>query len=160
MKRFLVSIFIAVLCPLPGFASVDWVWVDKSERKMYLVDGDVVVREYTVSLGANPQGHKRERGDEKTPEGTYTLDFVKEDSSFYRAMHISYPNAYDRHDALSRGVSPGGSIMVHGIKNGYEQLSDISHYFDWTDGCIAIKNHEMDEFLRMVKVGTPIRIEW
>lgn len=160
MKKTFAVFLVVFLYPFSVQASVDLVWVVKSERKMYLVDGDEVIREYNISLGANPEGHKEQKGDERTPEGRYVLDYTKNDSSFYRSMHISYPNQSDRIDAWNRGVSPGGSIMVHGLKNGHERLADISHHFDWTDGCIAIKNHEMDEFLNLVRVGTPISIQW
>lgn len=141
-------------------AAVDLVKVDKSERTMVLMDGAKVVKTFRISLGANPEGHKRQQGDKKTPEGTYTLDYKKEDSAFYRAMHISYPNAKDVADAKRRGVNPGGQIMVHGQKNGLSALSIVTQYVDWTDGCIAISNSEMDEFMRLVPVGTKIMIEW
>lgn len=105
----LFLIFIA----LPAFAGVDLIKVNKSERKMYLLSGGKTVKEYDVALGANPKGHKQQEGDKKTLEGEYTLDYKKEDSSFYRAMHISYPNEADVANAYKRGVSPGGFIMVH-----------------------------------------------
>ncbi len=142
------------------FGAVDLVKVDKSENKMYLFEGENIVKEYHVAFGANPQGHKQQEGDEKTPEGIYTLDYKKEDSSFYRAMHISYPNEADVSRAKKLGVSPGGFIMVHGQKNGLGWLSSISQNFNWTNGCIALTNSEMDEFLELVNVGTPIEIEW
>ncbi len=139
---------------------MDLVKVVKSERTMYLMGGASVVRKFRVSLGANPKGHKQQQGDKRTPEGTYTLDYKKEDSAFYRAMHISYPNAKDVADAKRRGVNPGGQIMVHGQKNGLGALSPITQYVDWTDGCIAISNSEMDEFMSLVPVGTKIKIVW
>ena len=141
-------------------AEVDLVKVDKSERKMYLLRGESIVKEYKISLGANPNGHKEKEGDERTPEGIYTLDYIKEDSSFYKAMHISYPNQLDKENAKKKGINPGGFIMVHGQKNGTGWLSSVSQNFDWTNGCIAISNKEMDEFLSFVKVGTKIQIEW
>ncbi len=141
-------------------ADVNLVKVDKSERKMYLIDNEKIIKEYDIALGASPQGHKQQEGDEKTPEGVYSLDYKKEDSAFYRAMHISYPNKKDKDNAKSKGVSPGGFIMVHGQKNGLGWLSFVSQYFDWTNGCIAITNPEIDEFMSLVKVGTKIQIEW
>lgn len=143
-----------------AFAGVDLVKVDKSESRMYLLDGEKVVKEYHVAFGANPKGHKQQEGDEKTPEGSYTLDYKKEDSSFYRAMHISYPNEQDKTNAEKLGVSPGGFIMVHGQRNWLGWLSSITQKYNWTNGCIALTNSEMDEFMDLVNVGTTIQIEW
>ena len=142
------------------FADVDLVKVEKSINKMYLLDGDKVVREYHVAFGGDPKGHKQQEGDQKTPEGTYTLDYKKEDSSFYRAMHISYPNEKDKQNAKKLGVSPGGFIMVHGQKNWLGWFAPITQQFNWTNGCIALTNNEMDEFMDLVKVGTAIQISW
>lgn len=144
----------------PVLADVDLVRVDKSENRMYLLAGDTVVREYHVAFGANPQGHKVQEGDERTPEGTYTLDYVKEDSAFYRAMHISYPSEADIANADGLGVSPGGFIMVHGQRNWFGWFAPITQRFNWTNGCIALTNAEMDEFIALVDVGTQIQIEW
>lgn len=156
--RYFVLLFIA-LSNL-AFAGVDLVKVDKSASKMYLLDGDVVLKEYHVAFGATSKGHKRQEGDEKTPEGTYTLNYKKEDSSFYRAMHISYPNEADKANAKKLGVSPGGFIMVHGQRNRLGWLSLITQRFNWTNGCIALTNSEMDEFMELVSSGTKIQIEW
>ena len=142
------------------FADVNLVKVIKSESKMYLLDGDKVIKEYHVAFGARPKGHKQQEGDEKTPEGTYILDYKKEDSSFHRAMHISYPNEQDKANAKEHGVSPGGFIMVHGQHNWLGWLAPITQRFNWTNGCIALTNSEMDEFMSLVKVGTPIEIKW
>ncbi len=141
-------------------ANVDLVKVDKSERKMYLLEQGKIIKEYRISLGSAPEGHKLQEGDQRTPEGTYTLDYIKEDSSFYRSMHISYPNAADKSQAQERGVSPGGFIMVHGQRNYLGWLAGIAQHFDWTNGCVAITNREMDEFLHLVSVGTKIQIQW
>ncbi len=143
-----------------AYAGVDLVRVEKSKSKLYLLEGDKIIKEYRVSFGANPKGHKQQEGDKKTPEGRYILDYKKEDSSFYRAMHISYPNKVDVAKAVSRGVSPGGFIMVHGQRNGLGWLSAVTQKFNWTNGCIALSNVEMDEFMSLVKVGTKIEIKW
>ncbi|TLU65670.1 hypothetical protein FE810_06990 [Thalassotalea litorea] len=139
---------------------VDLVKVDKSKNLMYLIKQGEVVRQYHIALGENPKGHKQRQGDERTPEGRYILDYKKEDSSFYRAMHISYPNEVDLANAKQNGVSAGGLIMIHGQKNGREKLAPITQQYNWTDGCIALTNEEMDEFMALVNVGTPIEIEW
>jgi len=149
-----------LLFSAPTFAGVDLVKVDKSENKMYLLDNGKVVKEYHVAFGANPEGHKQKEGDEKTPEGAYTLDYKKEDSSFYRAMHISYPNKTDIANAESNNVSAGGFIMVHGQRNWLSWFASITQRFNWTNGCIALTNSEMDEFMKLVNVGTAIHIEW
>jgi murein L,D-transpeptidase YafK len=141
-------------------AGVDLVKIDKSANKMYLLEGEKIIKEYHVAFGANPKGHKQQEGDEKTPEGIYTLDYKKEDSSFYRAMHISYPNGEDKGHANKLGVAPGGFIMVHGQKNKLGWLSAITQNFNWTNGCIALTNPEMDEFMELVSVGIKIQIEW
>lgn len=155
-----IILFIILLVSTSICAEVTLVKVDKSERKMYLLNGEKTVREFDISLGGSPKGHKEKEGDEKTPEGIYSLDYVKEDSSFYRAMHISYPNEIDKANAAKKGVDPGGFIMVHGQKNGLGWLYWASQNFNWTNGCIAITNREMDEFISLVKVGTKIQIEW
>ncbi|CAM2984695.1 L,D-transpeptidase family protein [Vibrio mytili] len=141
-------------------AAVDLVKVDKSKRRMYLMDNGVTIKEYRIALGANPKGHKQERGDNRTPEGSYTLDYVFDDSAYYRSVHISYPDAIDRLEAHRQGVDPGGDIKIHGLKNGETQDPNFIQSFDWTNGCIAITNEEMDEFIKLVKMGTPIAIEW
>ncbi len=153
-------IFLFLFVSTIACADVDLVKVDKSENRMFLMDGEKIVKEYRVALGANPKGHKQYEGDERTPEGVYTLDYINEDSLFYRAMHISYPNEVDKSRAAKNGLSPGGFIMVHGQRNNLGWLSAITQNFNWTNGCVALKNSEMDEFLELVKVGTKIQIEW
>lgn len=157
MKLFTLTL---TFVSLFSWAEIDLVEVDKSENKMYLLDNDKVIKEYHVAFGENPKGHKEQEGDEKTPEGIYTLDYKKEDSSFYRAMHISYPNESDLDNAKNKGVSAGGFIMVHGQRNTLGRLSTLTQRFNWTNGCIALTNTEMDEFMTLVKVGTKIKIEW
>jgi murein L,D-transpeptidase YafK len=139
-------------------ADIDHVLVNKSELKMHLISKGVKIREYSIALGANPKGHKEQEGDERTPEGKYFLDYKKSDSSFYKAIHISYPNEEDIAKAKEKGVNHGGLIMIHGQKNGLGWLSWISQNFNWTNGCIAVTNSEMDEIWNLVKIGTPIEI--
>lgn len=156
----IITLLTLLLITSVSFAQVTLVKVKKSENKMYLLESDRVIKEYHVVFGTNPKGHKQQEGDEKTPEGIYTLDYKKEDSSFYRSMHISYPNEQDKANAKNLGVSPGGFIMVHGQRNGFGWLAPIAQWFNWTDGCIALTNSEMDEFMELVNVGTKIQIEW
>ncbi|MBD0260812.1 MAG: L,D-transpeptidase family protein [Cytophagales bacterium] len=141
-----------------GTEQADKVVVYKSKRQMQLLRAEKVLRTYRVALGDNPVGHKRQEGDEKTPEGDYVLDWRNPNSLYYKSIHISYPNAQDRQQARRRGVSPGGDIMIHG-RNGPVVLPDGTwKWKDWTDGCIAVTNAEMDEIWKMVKNGTPIQI--
>ena len=155
-----ILFLVFVLTSSFAFAKVDLVKVDKSANKMFLMQGEKVIKEYKIALGANPQGHKQQEGDKRTPEGTYTLDYKKEDSAYYRSMHISYPNKIDIESAKKRGVSPGGFIMIHGQPNGRGWIASISQQTNWTDGCIALSNEEMDEFMALVAVGTKIDIAW
>jgi murein L,D-transpeptidase YafK len=139
---------------------VDRVLVKKSERKMELHKQNAVYRTYRISLGDQPRGHKIQEGDERTPEGNYVLDWRNPNSSFYKSMHVSYPNSLDRTVARSLGVSPGGMIMIHGLPNWLSSPRLAAEYRrrDWTDGCIAVGNDEMDEIWRLVRDGTPITI--
>jgi murein L,D-transpeptidase YafK len=119
------------------------------------------MRTYRVALGQNPVGHKRERGDGRTPEGLYRIDYKKPESKFNLALHVDYPNERDRAQAAARGVDPGGSIYIHGQPTAAAELSFFRVKFareDWTDGCIAVTNVEMDEIYRSVREGTPILI--
>lgn len=154
-----VLLLSSLLC-LPVWANVDLVKVDKSKRRMYLIDNNQIIREFRIALGKQPKGHKVQEGDQRTPEGRYYLDFVLDDSEFYRSIHISYPNAKDLAYASKLNLDPGGNIKIHGLKNGEHRPARYMQSFDWTDGCIAISNQEMDELLKLVKVGTPIEIKW
>ena len=152
-------IAVALLWSITVFAeTADSVLVDKSDEKLYLLKDGSVIAEYSVVFGANPEGHKQQEGDGRTPEGSYILDYKLEDSTFHRAIHISYPNEKDRESAAERGVDPGGAIMIHGQRNGLGWLSLITQRFNWTDGCIAVTNSEMDKIWESVPVNTPIQI--
>ena len=136
----------------------DKVLVDKSERKMWLLKSGNKYREYAISLGDSPEGHKVQQGDEKTPEGLYTIDYRNPQSSYHLSLHITYPNKKDKAHARSMGVDPGGLIFIHGLPNGYESYSWYFKGRDWTDGCIAVNNEEIREIWKLVKNGTPIEI--
>jgi murein L,D-transpeptidase YafK len=141
-------------------ASADLVLVKKSLRKMQLIKNGQVVREYRIALGDQPYGHKMQEGDERTPEGSYILDWRNPNSRFYKSIHVSYPNDQDIRFARYMGVSPGGMIMIHGQPDYIRSPKMRAQYQrrDWTDGCIAVQNEEMDEIWRAVRDGTPIRI--
>jgi murein L,D-transpeptidase YafK len=137
---------------------VDLVKVDKSSRELALLSQGKVVATFDIVLGGNPVGHKQREGDKRTPEGRYVLDFKKRDSAYFRAIHISYPNHADRQRARRAGVSPGGAIMIHGQPNGLGWLSSASQRYDWTDGCIALSNEDMQRVWDLVQVPTSIEI--
>lgn len=157
--RFLTVLLLYLLFQ-PAWAepSVTLVRVVKSEQKLLLMAGDKSLQEFHVALGANPVGHKQQEGDKRTPEGSYVLDYKKADSAFYKAIHISYPNAGDIASARERGVKPGGQIMIHGQKNGLGWLAPVTQRVNWTDGCIALADPDMDTVWTLVAAGTPIEI--
>jgi murein L,D-transpeptidase YafK len=136
----------------------DRVLVIKSERRLYLVRDNKIVAGYSVALGAQPVGHKVFEGDGRTPEGLYVLDRKQTASRFYRAIHISYPSGFDLAEAMKYGGRPGGLLMIHGQpsneSNGHHQYRPR----DWTAGCIAVSNADMDEIWRATDEGTPIEI--
>ncbi len=137
----------------------DRVVVVKSKRLMMLMKENQVLKQYRISLGKNPEGHKAQVGDAKTPEGEYMLDWRNPKSKFHLSIHISYPNEQDTVNALKSGVQPGGNVMIHGLPKGMGWLGGIHAYIDWTNGCIAVTNEEMEEIWKSVPDGTPIRIE-
>ena len=143
---------------IPKNTVIDKVFVDKSARVLQLLSDNKVIKTYHVALGGNPIGHKQKQGDQRTPNGAYKLDYKNEKSKYYRSIHVSYPNAADKARAKKLGVNPGGDIMIHGQKNGFGQLASITQRLDWTEGCIAVTNDEMDEIMAAVKVGTAIEI--
>ena len=136
----------------------DLVVVEKAERAIYLMRDGEVLREYRVALGRNPVGPKIREGDSRTPEGVYRLDWRNPQSRYYRSIHISYPNESDRRRAAERGVPPGGDIMIHGQPPGSPASPAAQIPWDWTDGCIAVTNGEMDEIWALVDDGTKIEI--
>jgi len=142
-----------------GSPYADKILVKKSERKLYLLKNGQPIRTYRVSLGVNPKGHKERQGDNRTPEGNYHLVGRNPGSKFYKALHISYPNTKDRVEAFRRGVSPGGQIMIHGQGRRVQDLEDVLRGADWTAGCIAVTNAEIEEIWGYTTNGTPIEIQ-
>ncbi|MCU7904426.1 MAG: L,D-transpeptidase family protein [Candidatus Thiodiazotropha sp. (ex Epidulcina cf. delphinae)] len=133
--------------------------VYKGQRRLSLFKDGRHVKSYPISLGINPVGHKKQEGDGKTPEGIYLIDWKHPNSSYHKALRISYPNYADRRDADKRGVSPGGDIMIHGLPNGLGWLYPLFIKSDWTEGCIAVSNTAMEEIVSSVKTGTQIVIK-
>ena len=140
-------------------ANVDHVVVYKRERKLVLLSEGKELRSYKIALGSEPVGPKARQGDHRTPEGVYMLDSRNSNSHFYKALHISYPNSRDLAAARKLGVSAGGDVMLHGLPKEYAWVGKAHALHDWTDGCIAVTNEEMDEIWRLVRVGTPIEIK-
>ena len=148
---------------LPAMAApaeqADCITVDKSDREMKLWQGARLLARYDIALGGAPEaGHKRQEGDERTPEGRYVIDWRNARSMAHLSLHISYPNAADSAAAAARGVSPGGSVMIHGLPNGWSAVGRLHLMADWTDGCIGVTNAEMEEIWARVPDGAVIEI--
>jgi murein L,D-transpeptidase YafK len=152
-------IFLSVaLCAQTPASKADRVLVQKKDRTLTLLANGKVLKIYKVALGGNPVGTKTRQGDHKTPEGIYVLDRRNAASKFHRALHISYPNAQDRAQAKKQNVSPGGDVFVHGLPNGYGWIGQEHRLKDWTDGCIAVTDEEIEEIWRLVPDRTVIEI--
>ncbi len=157
-----LRVAVAALCAASHASQLiaaDKIVIVKSERTLTLYSKGKILRTYKVALGTEPIGAKQRAGDHKTPEGGYFVDSKKDKSRFHRAMHISYPNNADRARSRKLGVSPGGDIEIHGLGDKYGWIGSAHRRFDWTDGCIALTNEEIDEVYRLVRVGTPVEIK-
>lgn len=139
-------------------AVADRVVVLKAKRELELYANGKLLKSYPVSLGRNPVGPKLQDGDKRTPEGLYAIELHKPQSSFHKAFKVSYPSAADRSAAAMRGVAPGGDIMIHGIHNGLGFIGRLQRWRDWTAGCIAVTDPEIEEIYRAVPDGTPVEI--
>src|SRR5947199_9860672 len=136
-----------------GVLRADRIVMHKARREMLLLRGNSVLRSYRIALGRDPVGHKEREGDGRTPEGRYVIDRRNPRSKYHLSLHISYPNAADVERAKAAGVDPGGDIMIHGLKPGV-----VHPESDWTIGCIAVTDAEMDEIWELVADGTAIEI--
>lgn len=178
MKKLLLALCLAITAAnVYAKNEVKLLRVYKSDRRLELIGSDNnVIKTYKVMLGRNPIGPKTQEGDNKTPEGTYELDAKNPDSNFRKSFHISYPNLKQKMKAKMRGVSPGGDIMLHGLPNDFKEMTvflnsiglgqigdDLIRMalpnFDWTNGCVAVTDDEIDEIFEMVNVPTKIIIE-
>jgi murein L,D-transpeptidase YafK len=146
--------------PLPEKVTIDELIVNKSERKLMVYSNGSIVKTFSISLGDSPIGHKEREGDEKTPEGDYVINSKAGlgASGYYKNLGVSYPNKKDLVNARKKGFSPGGYIKIHGLKNGLGFIGKIQRWRDWTNGCMAVTNDEMDDLYKHVKIGTPITI--
>jgi murein L,D-transpeptidase YafK len=146
------------LNPLPQAAVADRVLVEKAARRLTLFRADKPLKTYRVALGRAPVAAKEHEGDQRTPEGIYSIDFHKPDSDYHLALHISYPEQRDIDRAAAQGLSAGSDIMIHGLPNGRGWLGRFHRRSDWTAGCIAVTDFEIEEIYRAVADGTPIEI--
>lgn len=143
----------------PPTPKIDSILILKKAHLLELISNGKVVRTYKIALGRGGLAPKQREGDERTPEGHYFIDSRNEHSHFYKALHISYPDANDRKRAASMGISPGGAIMIHGITNGLGWIGSSQRLYDWTAGCIALTDSEMDEIWKLVPNSTPVEIK-
>lgn len=161
MWRFLLFVVFSGFClnaqALPPKA--DSILVYKAKREMLLLAQGKTIKRYRIALGDAPVGPKQQEGDERTPEGVYVIDYRNKNSHYHRSLHISYPNAADRNAAKKRGVNPGGMIMIHGLPNQFKGPDSTVVGYDWTDGCIAVSNTEIEEIWDLVSDGTRIEIK-
>jgi murein L,D-transpeptidase YafK len=132
--------------------------IEKAARTMTLLRGDQVLKTYKVALGGNPIGDKVQEGDRKTPEGRYAITYKNTKSRYHLSLRISYPDATDIAEAERLGVSPGGDIMIHGLPNGFGAAGANHLLRDWTDGCVAVTNEEIEDIWQIVDLGTEVDI--
>jgi murein L,D-transpeptidase YafK len=144
--------------PLPTGTTIDRIVVDKSARKLSVLANSKTLKSYRVALGRNPIGAKEQEGDNKTPEGVYTIDSRNPQSNFHLALHISYPSDADKARAAEHGVNAGFDIMIHGIQNGRGWIGAFHRWNDWTAGCIALTDEEIEELWRVTPDGTIVDI--
>lgn len=138
---------------------VDLIVVRKAARTMELHSGSRIVKTYQVALGGNPVGPKERRRDGRTPDGLYEIGGRNAASSYHRSLRISYPNSEDRKRASQLGVDPGGDIMIHGLPNGMGMVGKVHLLHDWTNGCVAVTNEEIEELWKLVPDHTKVKIE-
>ncbi len=143
--------------PLPQL-NIDRLVVFKAKRQMWVYHGEQLVKIYPIALGFNPIDHKQFEGDGKTPEGVYRINERNPNSSYHKNLGISYPNEADKAYAVSQGKSPGGLIKIHGLRNGSGSIGRLHLLKDWTHGCIAVTNQEIDELYQNVVHNAEIAI--
>ena len=139
-------------------AHAESILILKKDHLLELLAGRKVIRTYKIALGSGGLAPKDREGDARTPEGRYVIDSRNAASHYHRALHISYPNTADRQRAALLGVAPGGSVMIHGLPNGKGFIGSAHRLYDWTLGCIAVTDQEIDEIWTLVPVGTPVEI--
>jgi murein L,D-transpeptidase YafK len=146
-------------CSKKETLQADRIVIVKSARTLTVLRRGQVLKTYKVALGREPSGAKTQRGDNRTPEGEYTIDARNPRSQFHRSLHISYPNPADRARASKLGVNPGGDIMIHGLPPAFAYLGPLHRQTDWTLGCIAVTDSEIEEIWSLVPNGTKVEIK-
>ena len=159
----LIALAVLFFCLLPSPAQVrpekaDSILILKKDHLLQLLSNGKVIRTYRVALGSGGLAPKEKEGDSRTPEGHYIIDSRNEHSHYYKALHISYPDTQDRQRAEAKDVSPGGAIMIHGLPNGMGAIGSAHRLYDWTAGCVAVTDAEIDEIWKLVPTGTPVEI--
>ncbi len=145
--------------PLDKSVVIDKIVVEKGKRKLHIYSKGQLMKTYRISIGRNPKGAKEVEGDRKTPEGLYYINDKNPNSGYYKNLGISYPNKHDIEHAAKLGKKPGGLIKIHGLNNKRAWFGRLHLLKDWTFGCIALTNREIDELYATVKIGTPIEIK-
>ncbi len=170
MMKPVLTIFIITVCIFilknsthgdtqnPSSVRADYILVEKAQKRLTLYAQEKPIKTYEVALGRNPQGPKLAEGDKRTPEGRYIIDARNPDSKYHLSLHISYPNEIDQELTRIAGVSPGGDIMIHGTGEEFAWMGQFHDAVDWTDGCIAVTNEEIEEIWSLVPDGTVIEI--
>ena len=144
---------------IKGIVVADSIVIEKAKRTLTLYSDGYMVRTYRVALGKQPAGDKVKRGDGRTPEGLFHVDYKNPQSKYHMALHISYPDAVHARRAAALGVSPGGDIMIHGLPAAYANLGEAQADYDWTEGCVAVTDAEIEEIWRAVPPGSPVEIK-
>ena len=159
---FLVVMMVYYFYPEPTFpngTAIEKIVIIKSKRQLEAFSNGQIIKTYAISLGRNPTGKEEIEGDKKTPEGLYTINDKNPNSGFYKNLGISYPNPEDIERAKQLGKPTGGDIKIHGLKNGFSFIGKFHRWFDWTAGCIALTDKEIDELYEHTEIGTPIEIK-
>lgn len=163
MTSAIITFVLVIFCSISNAAKppekADLVVVEKSKHLLSIYKAGKLLATYHAAFGGNPTGTKQKEGDKRTPEGRYILDYRLENNAYHKAFHISYPNAKNIENAKKLGVPPGSAIMVHGQKSGFEWASPVVQRFNWTRGCVALANDDIDQMWAMVDSGTPIEIK-
>ena len=157
-KALRLLLFLSLITAASAQTRVDHLVILKRQHKLQLLSGDQIVKSYDVALGRGGLAPKRRQGDGRTPEGFYTIDYRNPASHYHRALHISYPEQTDVQRARQLGVSPGGDIMIHWLGPNFSWAGENHRHYDWTEGCIAVTDSEIEEIWQVVPDGTPIEI--
>lgn len=161
MMRWMLGLWLLALASISAADTappIDQLLIHKHERRLEVISGGKVIRSYRVALGREPTGHKQHRGDNRTPEGIYHIDWRHRSPNYNLSMHLDYPNLKDRADAWERGVDPGSMIMIHGTPVDEEYPEWFFKGLDWTNGCIALDNASMQELWQLIPDGTRVEI--